>query len=168
TPGNGSFLLGGIFIDQGSNDVPSEHEFPWEINLSGPIQLLGNKNIIESDGTKHTLVINKTIFNTNWTGSPRPVTFQGTGLIVLGGSNTYGVNTTITENARVQVNNPQAFGTSNVTMANEATLKFGTDLLSLPNNIVLDSGTQANPGTATIDTGGFFSTLSGTITQAAN
>ena len=112
-------------------------------------------------------MINKTISDVNWVGFS-PVTFQGTGLIVLGGNNTYSVDTTIAENTRVQAKHSSAFGTSNVSMKNGSTLQFGTDNLILSNDLVLDSGSSGVPGSITIDTLNHPSTLLKTIKETGD
>ncbi|OJX07003.1 MAG: hypothetical protein BGO76_02440, partial [Caedibacter sp. 38-128] len=113
-----------------------------------------------------TLILNSNI-NSDYKG-----TIEGSNIakLVKAGTNDltlyangYGGETRI-ESGSIIAKTNTSFGTSKVTLLNDTALQFGDINLALGNPIVLDPGNSVNPG-ATIDSGGFASTLSGAITQ---
>lgn len=108
-----------------------------------------------------TQSINNVISSPN---GPVSLTKDNLGTLALNGANTYS-GQTILSSRTLQVGHNSALGASTLQMLNNTALQFGIGGLVINNPLVLDSGNSVNPGVATIDTGGFFSTLSGAITQ---
>jgi fibronectin-binding autotransporter adhesin len=128
--------------------------------ISAAMALNDNTTVTVSSGK--SLAISGNISNT---AGAKTLTVNGTGTLILSGSNTYGpsagtVGTILSGGGTLQVGTSTALGAGDLSVAGNATLQSGAAVLNLANNVAIGSGVNA-----TVDSQGNTLTLSGTISD---